>query len=283
MPDIGVPVQERAAAGAQALDDGAVHEHRADRLVARAQAFRHGDQVGRHAVLLDRVHRAGAAHPAHDFVGDEQDAVLVAQRPHAAEVAGRGRDRAARRAHDRFGAERDHAVRTGLQDRRFQFVQQHRRVLVDGLVRGAAAVFIAGRHPLDVDQQRGERLAAPFVAPHGQRPKGIPVVALAPRDEQLAFGLPAFDDVLARQFQRRLHRLRSARHEVHALDAGRRVRHETVGQLLRHFGREERGVGVGALVDLAVHGRDHVRMAMSERRHGRAAAGVEVAAPVAVV
>ena len=37
MPDVGVPVQERAAAAAQALDDGAVHEHRADRLVARAE------------------------------------------------------------------------------------------------------------------------------------------------------------------------------------------------------------------------------------------------------
>jgi hypothetical protein len=109
------------------------------------------------------------------------------------------------------------------------------------------------------------------------------VVALAARDEQRALRLAALDEVLARQLERGLHRLRSARHQVDPADAGRRLRHQAVGQLLRHLGGEESRVGVGAAVDLRMHGGDHVRMAMPERGHGRAAARVDIGLALAVV
>jgi hypothetical protein len=54
------------------------------------------------------------------------------------------------------------------------------------------------------------------------------------------------------------------------------------GQFLGHLGGEEGGVGIGAAVDLAVHGGDHVRMAVAERGHGGAAAGVEIGVAGAV-
>ncbi|MCY1514612.1 hypothetical protein D9M68_491600 [compost metagenome] len=57
---------------------------------------------------------------------------------------------------------------------------------------------------------------------------------------------------------------------------------ELVGQLLGHLAREEAGVGVGQCVDLRVHGRHDLGMAVAERGHGRAARGIEVLAPFGV-
>jgi hypothetical protein len=201
---------------------------------------------------------------------------------HPAEIARRRRDRAAGRAHHGLGAEADHAFRTGMQDRRFQFVQQHLGVLVLGLAVFAAAVFVAGRHPRHVHQERREGLAAPFVAAHRQRAQGVAVIALAARDEQRAFQLARLDEILARELQCRLHRLGAARHQVDPPDAGRRARHQAVGQLFRHLGGEEGRVRIGAAVDLAVHGGDDVRVAMAERGHRRAAAGIEIGLALAV-
>lgn len=62
-----------------------------------------------------------------------------------------------------------------------------------------------------------------------------------------------------------------------------RLRHQPLRQLLGRGGGEEAGVGIGAGIDLGMHGGDHVRMAMAERRHGRAAAGVDIGFALAVV
>ena len=59
-------------------------EHRADRLIAAAQSLGDRHQVGHDAFLLARVQRAGAAHAAHHFVEDQQDAVAVAELADAA-------------------------------------------------------------------------------------------------------------------------------------------------------------------------------------------------------
>ena len=61
-----------------------LREHRADRLVAAAEALGDRQQVGHDAFLLAGVQRAGAAHAAHHLVEDQQDAVAVAQFAHAA-------------------------------------------------------------------------------------------------------------------------------------------------------------------------------------------------------
>ncbi len=274
--DIRVPVLEHAAALAQRVDDRLVREHCADRLVAGAQALGHGHDVRRHALLPDRVHAAGAAHAAHDFIGDEQDAVPVADIAHALEVARRGRDRAAGGAHHRLGDESDDGVRPGLDDGRFEFVEQAGRVVVERHAFAAAPVGVTGRDAQRLLQQRGKGALAPLVAAHAQRAQRVAVVALAARDELRALRLARLDPVLARQLERGLHRFRTARDEIHAAHVLRPAGDQAIGQLLGHFGGEERGVGIGAAVDLAVHGRNHVRVAMAQRRHGRAAAGVEV-------
>ena len=82
--EVGVAVLEEAAASRDRVDDARLRQHRADRLVAAAQALGDGHQVGHHAFLLAGVQRAGAAHAAHHLVEDQQHAVAVADLAHAA-------------------------------------------------------------------------------------------------------------------------------------------------------------------------------------------------------
>ena len=105
------------------------------------------------------------------------------------------------------------------------------------------------------------------------------MIALAPGDEVAPLRLALLDEVLPRHLQRGLDRLRAAADEIDVVDAGRRVRDEVVAQLLGHLRREEAGVRVGELVELRVHGGQHVGMAVAEARHGGAARGVDVLLP----
>ena len=89
-------------------------------------------------------------------------------------------------------------------------------------------------------------------------------------------GSPAFDEILPRELERGLDRLRSAADVEDMADAGRRVRDQIVGQLLGGLRREEAGVRVGEPVELRVHGGQHVRMRVAEARHRRAARRIDV-------
>jgi len=59
---------------------------------------------------------------------------------------------------------------------------------------------------LDVDQQRPELAAPPFVAADGECAERITVVALPAGDEQRALRLPDLDEVLPRHLERGLDR-----------------------------------------------------------------------------
>ncbi len=134
----------------------------------------------------------------------------------------------------------------------------------------------------DVDQQRRELLAPPGVATDRERAERVAVVALPPGDETGAFGLADLDEVLARELQRRLDSLRTAGDEIGLLDACGRVLDQMICERLGDLGREEAGVRVRKAVDLRVHRGEHVGMRMAEAGHGRAAAGVDVLAALAV-
>ena len=94
--------------------------------------------------------------------------------------------------------------------------------------------------------------------------------------------LPDLDEILARQLERGLDRLRAARDVVDPLDAVGGALDQMVGQRLRGLGREEAGVRIGEPFDLGFDRRDHPGMIVAEARHRGAAAGIQVAVAVAV-
>ena len=97
-----------------------------------------------------------------------------------------------------------------------------------------------------------------------------------------AFRFAGFDEILAGQFHRSLHGLRSTTDEIHMAHARRRSAHQLVRQCLCHLGREKAGVCIRQLVNLAVHGCQHFRMAMPQAGHCRTAAGIQVAPPLCI-
>ena len=273
-----MPVLEEPAAGRHRLDDLVLRQDRADRLVAAAQALGDRHQVGDDALLLAGVERAGAAHAAHHLVEDQQHAVSVAHLAHRLEVARHRHQHAGRRAADRLGDERDHGLGPERLQRGLEFGGQAQAVGFGGLVGELLAVRVARREVGRRHQQRRERGAPPFVATDRERAQRVAVIALAPGDEMGAPRLPDLDEVLARHLQRRFDRLRAAANQIGMAHAGRRRGDQLIRQRLRHLGGEETGVGVGQAIDLRVHRRDHVGMAVAQRGDRRAAGGVEVLA-----
>ena len=89
MADVRVPVLEESGSSGNRVDHATADQHGADRLIAPAQPFRDRHKIGRNALLLAGMQRPGAAHAAHHFVEDQQNAVRVAQFAHTPEVAGR--------------------------------------------------------------------------------------------------------------------------------------------------------------------------------------------------
>jgi hypothetical protein len=113
----------------------ALRQHRADRLVAAAQALGDGHQVGHHALLLAGVQGAGAAHAAHHLVQDQQHAVAVAHLAHRLEVARHRHQHAGGGAAHGFGDEGEHLAGPDAADRLVQFARQALAVLLGRFAR----------------------------------------------------------------------------------------------------------------------------------------------------
>ena len=77
----------------EVVGDAPTHAHRAERYVGTREALGHRDEIGHDVPVIHAEPPAGAAESRHDLVADQQDAVLVAQRAHALQVAvGRNED-----------------------------------------------------------------------------------------------------------------------------------------------------------------------------------------------
>ena len=96
MAAVGDAVVEHVRALDERGRDGVGHEHAAERDVRRADALGERDDVGADVVALGPEPVAEPAEAADDLVGDQQDAVLVADLADALAVALRRRERAAR-------------------------------------------------------------------------------------------------------------------------------------------------------------------------------------------
>ena len=259
-----------------------MHQQGADRRKTAAQALRDRHQVGTDSLLLAGVQRAGAAHAAHHLVENEQNAVPVADLAHAAEVAGHGRDRAERGSDHRFGHEGDDVVAAELLDLGLELFGETRRIGLRRLIDAAIAIFIDRRDVMRLEQERRELRPLFFATTDRQRAQRDAVIALTPRDDFSPLRLAPFDEILARELERGLDRLRAAADVEHMPDAGRSMRDEIVGQLLGDLRGEEARVRVSKPVELVVHGGQHVRMRVAETRHRGAGGRVDVLLAVGI-
>src|SRR5262249_10254069 len=228
---------------ARALGDGVedfvLHHERPDRRVAATEAFCERHQIGAHALLLAGMQRARAAHAAHHLVENEEHAVAVADNARAPKITRHRGDRAQGGADDRFGDEGDDVLAAELLDLAFEVLRQPLAVGFRGLVGAALPIFVDRRHVMRFDQKRSELLALPLSAPDRERTERDAMIALASRDDVSPLRLAAFDEILAREFERGLDRLRAAADEKDVTDALRGVSDEIVGQRLRNLRREE--------------------------------------------
>src|SRR5262249_45644471 len=121
--------------------------------------------------------------------------------------------------------------------------------------------------------------ALPLSAPDRERTERDAMIALVSRDDVSPLRLAAFDEILARKFERGLDRLRAAADEKEVADALRGAGGEIVAQCLRNFRRAEARMRILKPVELLAHCRQDIRMRMAERGHRRPARGIDVFLP----
>ncbi len=153
---------------------------------------------------------------ADHLVGDEQHFVAVADLAHPLEVAVLGHEAPAPVLH-RLEDHRRHRVGTLEFDRLLDRVRRPQRVAVF-----FPAVGVGVRHVPPAGRQRLEGLAQGRQAGGGERPHRGAVVGEVARDDLVLARLPAGGVVGLGELPRRLHRLRAARHEEHAVEVARR-------------------------------------------------------------
>ena len=284
MVHIRMPVRQHARPGGDRVHHALARQHAGDRLVARAQPLRHGDDVGRDTLRRDREQGPGAAHATHHLVGDEQGAVAVANLADPCKIARRRRHATQGRAGHRLGHERGDGLGPQAEDFLLQLAGNPLPVLLQRFALTLVAVGVNRADMAHLHQQRGIQRPALHVAADGERAQRVAVIAHAPGDEAAAAGLAGLDEILPRQLERHLHRLGAAADEGDPAgpEPGRRPRDQMRRQLLRRVAAEEAAMRVRQTPDLLLHRRDHGGVGMAEAGDGGAARRIEVAPPLRV-
>ena len=244
-------------------EDGVAAEHRPDRHVAGPESLRDRDHVGLQRQLVGREPCSRAAHPGHDLVEADEEAMFAAALVETAPEGVGRRVRGQRRGAHRLAEEGRDGLGPGL--------LQH---LVERRQRGLAARVEAPGRGRDVQVLRGVAVERPLQArPPGQRQRRDrrAVVGLRGRDDPPALRLAALDVIAARQPQRRLVGLRAAGDEVDAREAGRRQLAEGRRELLLRRAGELLAVEIGDLARLVRRRLHDLGDRVTEARDHRAA------------
>ena len=283
---VGIAVHdggERVVAMKRLLDLLA-HSRGTKRDVGRVDALGEDHEVRLDAPGTGAEHGAGPAEAGDDLVGDQEHAVAVADLAHQ-RPEGVGRHDHAAACLDRFGDEGGHRVGALEQDLALERLGAQPRERRGIVLRPGIAIGV-GR--VDLEEARHERLvgaAEARVAVGGHAAEVDAVIAVLERQDLEALGLAQRLPVLARELDRRLHRVGAAR-AVEQLGHALRLRelHHPSRQLDRRRVREiDEGLVVGDALELIHDGALDDRMVVPEvdvpqRRHG-----IEIALAVEIV
>src|SRR6266511_3266983 len=224
------PVGVHLRALEEGLHDRVADDHGADGRVGGREPLRRGDDVGPDVVAVGGKPGSDPPKPGDDLVAAQEDAVAVADLPHALEVALRRRERSAGVLHglhdhhrDRFGP--------GLLDGRLEVLEEKRRELRLRLL-GRTVVTICVAHVEDVGDERLVRRPERGDSVDRERPHRRPVVGDPPGD-CLPAALAADGVVLPCQLPGGLDRLGPAGDEEDAVQIARGERRHLGGELDR--------------------------------------------------
>ena len=179
-------IREPTGVGAllERVGDGLADDDAAQRHVARVDALGEADEVGGHVPVVDGEPFAAAPEAGHDLVADHHDAVLVAQVPHALEVAGR-RHQDAVGADDGLEHDGGDGVRALDHDHIGEVLQGPRGLL--GLVGGVEGRAVGvGAPELDHAHRAGLTRPPPRIARHRDGRARRAVVAAVHRQHLVA-------------------------------------------------------------------------------------------------
>src|SRR5262249_41147646 len=154
------------------------------------------------------VQRPGAAHAAHDLVEDQENPVPVAYAAHRLEIARHRRHCAHGGADGRLGYKGDDVLTAELLDLCLELAREPLAIGFWRLIGRSPAILVDWRDVVGLDQQRCECPALPFASADCEGAGSDAVIALAPRDQIAALRLAALDEILPRQLERGLDRLR---------------------------------------------------------------------------
>ena len=239
MAGIGVAV-EQLDGRVGPLEDGLVDlpagPHRAHGHGGIGDALGHADQVRRHPEPLRREGRAQASEAGDHLVEDQQDVVLVAERPQPLQIALGRRQHTCGPGH---GLD-DHRGDGGCvvqADQPLQPVGQVRPMLRLAVGEGVAGQVMGVRQVIHLGQLVVEIHAVLRQAADGDAAEIDPVIAPLPPDQPGLVPLPPGPLIGERDLQGRLHGLRSGIGEEHMV--------EPLGHQVGDPGGQLEGQGVG--------------------------------------
>ena len=226
-----MPCRNVAVPAAERLHQRVPHEHPAERRVTGGHTLGEGDDVGLVPVPGRPEVVAEPAERADHLVGDQEDAVGVADLPHPREVAGRRREAAAGVLH-RLQEHRRDRLRALAQDGPLDLVggpPAEVRDVVGNEVGGPVEVRV--RHPHPAGRQRLEGILDVGQPGDGQRAHRCAVVGDVTAEHLVPLRLAGQLEVLLGQLPGRLHGLGAAGGEEDPVEVARGQFGEPIGQL----------------------------------------------------
>ncbi len=196
------------------------------------------------------------------------------------EIAAHRRNRTRRGTDHGFGDERHHRFRAEAEDFLLKRIGGSSAVVLLALAGLGEAILEARIDQSNVDQQWGVGCPPPRAPAGSERPKRVPVIALAPCDDLRAAGIAALEMILARKLEGGLDRLRAASREPDPVERARRHFGDEVGKFFSSTAGEESRVNILEARSLFRDRCGDFGMAMPDARNRRSAACVDIAASV---
>ena len=243
------------------LNDIIAGDHGAERHIATAETLGKTDDIGCDIPMLGSKEAASASAAAHDFVMDEEDAVLVTNFAYALHVARGGHECARRGTANRLNHKGKAGLGTFLED----FVFQHLGVVVacGGVCRVQPVKIGPGRR--DFWHRVHHRIKGRChrrVACDSERAKCGSVIGGCARDDFIALGLTARERVLAREFHRAFCGFRAARDKKDFVQTFGRKGGGAGGELFGGLGLEVEAIAEGSALHLLLHGGKDIGIGM---------------------